>query len=67
MAELQDGRVLTVEYKGEPYKTNDDSREKRQVGEQWEQTSGGRCLFLMAVKDDYRGRDVAKQIADKLA
>lgn len=28
VAELVDGRVLAVEYKGEPYKTNDDSREK---------------------------------------
>ena len=28
VAELADGRVLVVEYKGEPYKTNDDSREK---------------------------------------
>ena len=60
------GRVLAVEYKGEPYKTNDDSREKIQIGEQWEKTSGKRCLFLMAVADD-QGRGVAKQIADKIA
>ncbi len=66
VCELVDGRVLVIEYKGEPYKTNDDSREKIQIGEQWEKTSGGRCLFLMAVADD-RGRDVAKQIADKIA
>lgn len=31
-SELEDGRVLAVEYKGEPYKSNDDSREKMQVG-----------------------------------
>jgi len=58
--------VLVVEYKGEPYKTNDDSREKRQVGRQWEKSSGGRCLFLMAVEKDDLGRDVARQIADKI-
>ena len=67
MAELTDGRVLAVEYKGEPYKTNDDSREKQQVGHQWEQSSGGRCLFLFAVERDGDGRDVFKQLADKLA
>ena len=66
MAELADGRVLAVEYKGEPYKTNDDSREKAQVGRQWEISSGGRCLFLMAVAADEQGRNVQRQIADKI-
>jgi len=67
VAELTDGRVLAIEYKGEPYKTNDDSREKQKVGHQWEQSSGGRCLFLFAVERDGDGRDVFKQLADKLA
>jgi type III restriction enzyme len=66
VAELVDGRILVVEYKGEPYKTNDDSREKRQVGEQWEKASGGRCLFLFAVKNDDLGRDVQRQIDEKI-
>ncbi|WP_396269755.1 DEAD/DEAH box helicase [Ideonella sp.] len=66
VAELIDGRILAVEYKGEPYKSNDDSREKRQVGDQWERASNGRCLFLMAVDTDDLGRDVARQIAQKL-
>jgi type III restriction enzyme len=67
VAELADGRVLAVEYKGEPYKTNDDSREKQQVGHQWEKSSEGRCLFLFAVERDDLGRDVFKQLDDKLA
>lgn len=67
VAELTDGRVFVVEYKGEPYKTNDDSKEKAQVGFQWEQSSNGRCLFLFAVEADDDGRDVFKQVADKLA
>jgi type III restriction enzyme len=67
MAELTDGRLLAVEYKGEPYKTNDDSREKQQVGHQWEQSSGGRCLFLFAVARDDQGRDVFQQLDRKLA
>ena len=67
VAELLDGTVLAVEYKGEPYKTNDDSREKIQVGDRWEQSSGGRCLFLFAVQRDDKGRDVFQQIAQKLS
>lgn len=66
VAELIDGRVLAVEYKGEPYRTNDDSREKQQVGHQWEQSSGGRCLFLFAVERDGDGRDVFQQLGHKL-
>ena len=41
-----------VEYKGEAYATNDDSAEKRAVGEKWAQLSEGKCLFIMAVKKD---------------
>lgn len=67
VAELVDGRVLVVEYKGAPYKTNDDSKEKKQVGHRWEASSGGRCLFLFAEESDDAGRDVSKQLADKLA
>jgi len=67
VAELEDGRVLVVEYKGEPYKTNDDSKEKMQVGFQWEKSSNGRCLFLFAVESDDAGRDMFKQLSDKLA
>ncbi|MFJ9452368.1 DEAD/DEAH box helicase [Herbaspirillum sp. NPDC101397] len=66
VAELTDGRVLAVEYKGEPYRTNDDSREKQQVGHQWEQSSDGRCLFLFAVDRDEVGRDVFQQLEHKL-
>ena len=66
VAELIDGRLLAVEYKGEPYKTNDDSREKMQIGNQWEKSSGGRCLFLLAVSNDNHGRTVQNQIADKI-
>lgn len=65
IAELTDGRLLAVEYKGEPYETNDDSREKKQVGHQWEQASNGRCLFLFAVKDD-NGRSLSQQVDDKI-
>ncbi len=62
IAELVDGRLLVVEYKGEVYKTNDDSREKNLVGECWANRSDGKCLFLMAVAKDATGRNVYQQI-----
>ena len=55
-----------VEYKGEPYKSNDDSREKAQVGFQWQQSCSGRCLFLFAVQQDEQGRGVAQQLEEVL-
>ena len=65
VAELLDGRVLVVEYKGAHLLHDPDTREKDQIGRQWEASSGGKCLFLMAVAND-NGRDVAAQLADKL-
>jgi len=61
VAELEDGRLLVVEYKGEAYLTNDDSREKNQVGKIWAETSSGKCLFIMAIKSD-QGRNTHQQI-----
>lgn len=62
IVELQDGRLLVVEYKGKVYATNDDSREKRAVGELWARKSGGQCLFLMAEKKNAQGQGVFQQI-----
>jgi type III restriction enzyme len=61
VAELKDGRLLVVEYKGEGYKTNDDSVEKRRIGEYWARISGN--LFLMAMLRDEAGRTVKEQLA----
>jgi type III restriction enzyme len=62
VAQLQDRRVLVVEYKGKAYATNDDSDEKRKLGALWAARSGGKALFLMAekIKD---GMDIAEQIS----
>ena len=62
ICELTDGRILIVEYKGEAYVSNDDSKEKRNVGERWAEASGGKGLFLMAEKRDSKDRDVRAQI-----
>ena len=59
MAELTDGSLLVVEYKGDGYATNDDSREKRLVGERWAQTTHQR--FAM-VEKTLNGMDMAAQI-----
>ena len=68
VAELLDGRVLVVEYKGGHLLDMPDTKIKRQIGEQWARTSHGRGLFLMAVasdKDEQR-RDIRTQIDDKI-
>lgn len=44
---LNDGRYLVVEYKGADRWSNDDSKEKRIIGEVWEKASGMKCLFVM--------------------
>lgn len=67
IVELDDGRILIVEYKGEAYKTNDDSAEKRLVGDLWAKHSQGNCLFLMAVKKDENGQGVHQQILNAIS
>ncbi len=42
VAELNDGRMLVVEHKGEVYATNDDSKEKCNVGALWEEKNAAR-------------------------
>lgn len=53
VALLNDGRVLVIEYKGAPYFTNDDSKEKRLIGDLWADRSNGKCLFLMIEKKEF--------------
>ena len=65
VCELTDGRLLVVEYKGE-HLLNQKTEVKVQIGHQWETSSGGRCLFLLAVAEDEMGRSVAQQIAHKI-
>lgn len=62
VCELNDGRMLVVEYKGEAYVSNDDSAAKCAVGEKWAQLSNGKCLFIMATKKDAQNRDVRQQL-----
>ncbi|ABO49405.1 type III restriction enzyme, res subunit [Desulforamulus reducens MI-1] len=62
VAQLFDGRILVVEYKGEQLATNKDTQEKDMIGQLWAKQSGGNCLFLMATKNDTDGKDLYTQI-----
>ncbi len=59
VGELTDGRVFAVEYKGDHLWSNDDSREKRAVGDLWASASGGRCVFVMPNGPDWSAIDAA--------
>ncbi len=64
VAELEDGRLMVVEYKGEHLIQAE--QEKKNIGELWESRSEGRALFVWAVKRDGAGRDVHRQLEDKI-
>lgn len=53
VAELGDGRHLVVEYKGADRWSNDDSKEKRVVGDLWAARSAGKCIFVMPKGPDF--------------
>ena len=54
VVQLKDGRILVVEYKGADRWSDDDSKEKRLIGEVWEKRSRGRCLFIMPKGKDWK-------------
>jgi type III restriction enzyme len=53
ICQLNDGRILAVEYKGRHLYESADSQEKRAVGEVWASRSNGRCLFVMPTEGDF--------------
>lgn len=62
VARLDDGRLLVLEYKGADRFTNQDSEEKRSVGDLWAKRSDGKGLYLMVQKVDGQGRNIRDQI-----
>ena len=62
VARLEDGRTLVVEYKGAHLVGSPDTEEKQNIGELWAKESKGHGLFLMAVKEDEKGRLVDRQL-----
>lgn len=53
VCKLKDGRFLVVEYKGADRWSNDDSKEKRRLGDLYALKSGGKCLFVMPKGKDW--------------
>jgi type III restriction enzyme len=66
VAELIDGRLLVVEYKGDAYATNDDSREKNAVGRAWAGASSGTAMFTF-IEKKVGGLDMTQQLNSVIA
>jgi len=66
VAELKDGRLFVVEYKGGDRFSNDDSREKRDIGAFWAAASEGRCVFAMVTHQSQAGMSVGAQLRKAL-
>lgn len=65
IAELTDGRILVIEYKGADRISADDAKEKLNLGHLWEEKSKGKALFLMAEKFS-SGKNVYQQIENRV-
>lgn len=66
VARLKDGRLFVIEYKGGDRVSNDDSKEKRLIGELWAKKSGGKGIYLMAQKKDEQGRGLRDQLLNAI-
>jgi type III restriction enzyme len=53
LCQLENGRILAVEYKNKRDWHLPDNVEKRQLGELWEKRSNGTCLFVMPEGKDF--------------
>lgn len=62
VAELVDGSIFVLEYKGGHLDTADNARVKNAIGKQWAKDSNGKRIFLMAKKQDEVGRSLEEQI-----
>lgn len=62
VAELLDGSIFVLEYKGGHIDTADDARIKNDIGKQWAKDSDGTRIFLMATAQDKSGRSLEEQI-----
>lgn len=66
VAQLEDGRLLVVEYKGAHIADAPDTAEKRIIGQLWERKTGGKGVFVV-VEKTVDGRDMRDQIVGKLS
>lgn len=66
--QLIDGPIVVVEYKGADRFSNDDSKEKRDIGAVWASISGGKCRFVMVTSPEAAsGVSVVEQIRRAIA
>jgi len=63
VAQLHDGRVLVIEYKGAHFADTQDTKEKKNIGELWTTKSDGKAIFLMAEQQNIKGQGIREQIA----
>jgi type III restriction enzyme len=65
VAQLDDGRLLVVEYKGAHIASGSDTDEKRTIGALWERKSAGKGLFIV-VEQLIAGKDMRRQLMEKI-
>lgn len=66
VAKLNDGRIYVIEYKGEGFYSNNDSKEKNNIGKLWQEKSNGKCLFKMVTSPKLAGKSVRDQLKEVL-
>lgn len=66
VALLNDGRLYAIEYKGADRISNDDSKEKDNIGKLWAEKSNGKCLFKMVTSEKQAGKSISVQIREEL-
>jgi type III restriction enzyme len=66
VAELGDGRIWVIEYKGAHLADSQDTKEKKNIGELWAEKSKGKGLFLMAEKMNSQGQSLTEQMTAPL-
>ena len=66
VAKLEDGRLLVIEYKGGDRITNEDSGEKRLVGELWEKASEKNGIYIMLQMLNGKTDSIREQLQAKI-
>lgn len=65
VAQLEDERLLVVEYKGAHLAEGPDTAEKQAIGKLWQRKSNGKGVFVV-VEKSINGRDMRQQLIDCL-
>ncbi|MBN2752376.1 MAG: DEAD/DEAH box helicase family protein [Rhodospirillaceae bacterium] len=65
VAQMDDGRLLVVEYKGAHIADGPDTAEKRTIGALWQKQSSGKGLFIV-VEKIVGGKDMRTQLMEKI-